>query len=369
MSSILEGGWMDFKKTGSTLLLAFLGGALFHMLHIPLPWLIGPLVSVMIGNTILTNRLGYSGHLKNGGLFFLSYVLGTSFTIETVYQVTHHLPLMLMITILTVVFSIFIAILVGYWSHLNVKDTILGSIPGGLSNMVALSEEIEGTEITTVTTFQLVRLLSVITLVPIIAAVVAEDLPNLTLELLQTEKAPLINHLVDSLTFMIIVPVITYLAFKMKMPTAVIIGPIVSTAALVIAGFKAPEFHPIILNTAQLLVGAHIGFLMVIKGSKNLKRVLVVSVIQTVCIIGFSILVGFVMPNLMDVTFLTGMLAAAPGGVAEMGVTAKQLHANVSIVTAYQLFRLFFILLVVPFVLKFLLKKIPNRQLEPRTRV
>ena len=136
---------MDFKKTGSTLLIAFLGGALFHLLHIPLPWLIGPLVSVMIGNTILTNRLGYSGHLKNGGLFFLSYVLGTSFTIETVYQVTHHLPLMLMITILTVVFSIFIAILVGYWSHLNVKDTILGSIPGGLSNMVALSEEIEGT--------------------------------------------------------------------------------------------------------------------------------------------------------------------------------------------------------------------------------
>jgi uncharacterized protein len=357
---------MDDKKTGTTLLIALVGGAVFHLMNIPLPWLIGPLVSVMIGNTLLNSRLGYSNRLKNSGLFFLSYVLGTSFTMETVYQVTHHLPLMMLITILTVVYSMFIAILVGYWGQLNVKDTILGSIPGGLSNMVALSEEIEGTDITTVTTFQLVRLLSVITLVPIIAAFLAVDLPGLALEVLHVEKAPFINSVVDSLFFIIIVPAVTYLAFKVKMPTSVIIGPIVSTAALVIAGLKAPEFHPIVLNAAQLLVGAHIGLLMVIKGSKNLKRVLVVAVIQTICMIGFSIGIGFAMPNVMEVSPVTGLLAAAPGGVAEMGVTAKQLHANVSIVTAYQLFRLFFILLIVPFVLRILLKKLPNRELESR---
>jgi uncharacterized protein len=347
----------------STLMVAMIGGIVFQVLHIPLPWLLGPLLAVVIGNIIYHNQLEYSGYLKNSGLIFLSFVLGTSFTLDSVVQVYQHLPLMLAITFATVLFSIFIAVVIALVGHLNIKDAILGSIPGGLSNMVALSEEIKGTDMTTVTTFQLVRLLSVITIVPILANILADDSASNIVEVFQRgEKDPKISVAIDTFLFLFIVPLATWISIKVKVPTAIIIGPIVSTAILVVMGFKAPIFPPIILNAAQLLVGAHIGMLMVLKDSRNLQKILWMSMLLSVSIIGFSVLIGYVMPKLMDVTPLTGMLGAAPGGVAEMGVTAAQLHADISIVTAYQLFRLFFILLIVPFTLRILLNKIPEKK-------
>lgn len=342
-----------------TILIAVIGGFTFKLINIPLPWLLGPLFSVMIANIRFNYQLDLPSGYKNTGLLFLSYVLGTSFTMDTVLQVADHLPLMLSITMTTVLFSIFMAVVISFIGKLNLKDSILGSIPGGLSNMVALSEEIEGTNITTVTTFQLVRLLSVITIVPILAAVIADDSANNMMVLLQNEvNEPKVNELIDSLIYIIMIPLVTWLSIKIKLPTAIIIGPIVSAAVLVIFGFQAPSLPTLILNLAQLFVGSHIGLLMVLKGSKNLKLVLMMSLILSLSTIGFSLLIGYIMPNLMDVSILTGLLGAAPGGVAEMGVTAAQLHANVSIVTAYQLFRLFFILLIMPFVLRILLKKL-----------
>jgi uncharacterized protein len=351
------------SKITYTILIAGIGGLLFHLMNIPLPWLIGPLFSVMIANIRFNYQLNLPSAYKNTGLLFLSYVLGTSFTMETVLQVADHLPLMLTITMATVLFSILMAVVISFIGKLNVKDAILGSIPGGLSNMVALSEEIEGTNITTVTTIQLVRLLSVITIVPILAAVIAgESATNMIVTLHNEVNEPRFNEIIDSLIYIIFIPLVTWLSIKIKLPTAIIIGPIVSTAVLVILGFKAPSLPTLILNLAQLLVGSHIGLLMVLKGSKNIKSVLIMSLFLSLCTIGFSLLIGFIMPNLMDVSILTGLLGAAPGGVAEMGVTASQLHANVSIVTAYQLFRLFFILLIMPFVLRVLLKKLQLRQ-------
>jgi uncharacterized protein len=354
---------LNKSKIAYTILIAVTGGFLFSLVNIPLPWLLGPLFFVMIANIRFHYQLNLPSGYKNTGLFFLSYVLGTSFTMETVLQVANHLPLMLTITMTTVLFSILMAVVISFIGKLNVKDAILGSIPGGLSNMVALSEEIEGTNITTVTTIQLVRLLSVITIVPILAAIIADDSVTDSIVLLNNEaNEPKVNELIDSLIYIMIIPLVTWISFKIKLPTAIIIGPIVSTAVLVILGFHAPSLPTLFLNVSQLLVGSHIGLLMVVKGAGNLKHVLMMAFLLSLCTIGFSLLLGYIMPNLMEVSILTGLLGAAPGGVAEMGVTAAQLHANVSVVTAYQLFRLFFILLIMPFVLRILLKKLHVKQ-------
>ena len=47
-------------------------------------------------------------------------------------------------------------------------------------------------------------------------------------------------------------------------------------------------------------------------------------------------------------TLLTGFLSTAPGGFSEVGVVALALNADVAFIMAYQMFRLFFILLLVP---------------------
>ncbi len=48
----------------------------------------------------------------------------------------------------------------------------------------------------------------------------------------------------------------------------------------------------------------------------------------------------------------SAFLGTSPGGMGEMGLTAVLVGANVSLVTAYQMFRLLFILFVMPLALR-----------------
>jgi uncharacterized protein len=84
---------LNKSKIAYTILIAVTGGFLFSLVNIPLPWLLGPLFFVMIANIRFHYQLNLPSGYKNTGLFFLSYVLGTSFTMETVLQVANHLPL------------------------------------------------------------------------------------------------------------------------------------------------------------------------------------------------------------------------------------------------------------------------------------
>ncbi len=49
---------------------------------------------------------------------------------------------------------------------------------------------------------------------------------------------------------------------------------------------------------------------------------------------------------------LTAFLSTAPGGLTELGIVALTLGADVTFFLAFQLFRLFFILLAAPMLLK-----------------
>ena len=61
---------------------------------------------------------------------------------------------------------------------------------------------------------------------------------------------------------------------------------------------------------------------------------------------------GVAVSALTGETFATSFLSTAPGGLTEMGITALTVGANISTMTAYQLTRLLFIMLVFPYVAK-----------------
>ena len=59
---------------------------------------------------------------------------------------------------------------------------------------------------------------------------------------------------------------------------------------------------------------------------------------------------------LTQADFATAFLSTAPGGLAEMGITALTVGADISTMTAYQLVRLLFIMLVFPYLAKWLVR-------------
>ena len=140
---------------------------------------------------------------------------------------------------------------------------------------------------------------------------------------------------------------------KLHLPTAAMLGPILATAGFAIAtGLPAPAVPQPLLYAAQLCVGAFIGLsieLQRIVSYQGMGPVLIGGVLLVLLV---SMGMGTAVAVLTGESFATAFLSTAPGGLTEMGITALTVGANIATMTAYQLTRLLFIMLVFPYIAK-----------------
>lgn len=162
---------ITFKKTVKliiTLMTALLGGWLFKLLHIPIPWLLGPMIAVLICSNVFKERYAWPTPIRNAGLVIVGYTIGLSMTATALHEMAIQLPSMLLMTLLLMLLCVALAFLVSKLSGINFKTALLGSIPGGLTQMVILAEETEGINLTIVTVTQVIRLMMIVVCVPLL---------------------------------------------------------------------------------------------------------------------------------------------------------------------------------------------------------
>lgn len=347
-----------FSSTTITLFLALAGGMLFQLIGIPLPWILGPLVTVMVWKQIFKKIPYWPLFLRNGALIIVGYRIGIGFNLETVQEIFKQLPGMLLSTLSIVLFSVWLGYLISCRLGIGLSTGLIGSVPGGLTQMVVFSEEVVEADTTTVTFMQTIRMLSVIFIVPFLAFHglangLSKNVVNNSLEI----AAP-------SLGIVVILIAISFLsiwvALKIHLPIPYLLGPMLGAACLALGGFSGPSVPSFLILVAQLAIGAHLGCTVQPANLPDWKRFFPYMVLSAVGTVLFSLLIGYLLTYLYPIDFLTAFLSTAPGGMAEMGLTAMTLHADLATVTAYQLFRVSFILFVVPVILRKCLKRYKN---------
>ncbi|WP_282941368.1 AbrB family transcriptional regulator [Paenibacillus sp. RC67] len=349
-----------------TILVTFAGGLLFTLLHVPLSWMLGPLTAVLLWSAFTRRRLTWPAGLRNAGLAILGYGMGLTFTAESARQISSQLPTMLMATALTIAFSLAAAFITARYTGISMSSSAIGSIPGGLSQMVVLSEEIEGAETTVVAFMQTIRLLTVIFTVPFLAV---HGLANgvSTDAASDLGKQGSSNSFIDSLMlwlhdaasrpmfFVIVVALIAasaWLAVKLRFPTPYFLGPIIAAGILTVTGFDLPHLPTLLTILAQWSLGIYMGLGIKLSSLSNWKKLLPFSIAGSIAVVAFSLGLSYVLSIVHPISLLTGFLSTSPGGMTEMGVTASLIGADVSMVVAYQMFRILFILFIVPYALR-----------------
>lgn len=298
--------------------------------------------------------------LRDSALIVLGLVMGKSFSQEAALRVIEQFPIIVSATILTILFSLVMAYLVYRLSGISIASAILGSIPGGLSQMVVLSEEVEDAQVAIVTLMQTVRLLSVVFLVPF---VVQKGLAAKAGAVATTSGAilPAISTSYGYLLLSLFLAVLGALAAtRLKLPTSFLLGPVLMVAVLVLAGFTPPQVPSGLIIVAQLILGASMGVNFQLQPGTRLKQLLLLSITSNLAIVLFTFGIGYLLSRLHNQSLVTSFLSMAPGGISEMGITAVAVGADLALVTSYQLFRFLFILLAVPPILRQLLKRIPK---------
>ncbi|MCM3665004.1 AbrB family transcriptional regulator [Mesobacillus subterraneus] len=337
------------------LLIAVLGGLLFSYFRVPIPWLLGPMSSILIFSRFKRINLYWPPFLRDTALIIVGYSIGLSFTRTAVKNIIANLPSMFFMTVLLVSFAAFMAFIISRLSGVNYPTMLTGSIPGGLSQMIVFAEETKGIDITVVTFMQVSRLLMIVFFVPFVIFG-----PILNLQHTEYETIGQYQHDAGSYSALLFAAACIIGAFvgkRLRFPTPFLLGPILAAALLTNVGFTGPILPSNVLDASQLLIGGYIG--MLLKPEKLQRKTLTIflALLSGFFLVSGSLAMSFFLSEKLNISIVTSFLSLAPGGMDQMGIIAHEVNADLSMVTGFQLFRLLFVYFAVPPLLRWYFKR------------
>ncbi|MFT8321113.1 MAG: AbrB family transcriptional regulator [Bacillus sp. (in: firmicutes)] len=339
---------------------AFIGGLIFYFCHLPLAWLLGPMIATVLfcKATKQSPKLPFS--FRDAGLLSIGYSIGITFTKETFIEMFNHLPSMLAMTLSMIIFSLTLAYFTTKITHTNYKSAITGSIPGGLTQMMALCTEMKGIDLAAVTIIQVSRILSVVMLVPFL---VYSPLFHGTEHAAAVTVHPINTFHVSIIPFLFLAFIGAKMVEKLKFPTPFMIGSMVVIAAFVVSGMHVPALPISILSISQVLIGIDLGLRVKLGDIENKTVFTIVSVASSILLVAFSLFLSVILINMeQNVSIITAFIGLAPGGMAEMAILGQAVNGELTLITTYQLFRLLFILFCVPPLLKWTFHLLDKRE-------
>ncbi len=342
-----------------TLLIATIGGFLFSVLGIPIPWLLGPMTAVLLGSRFGGIPVYWPIQIRDAGLIILGYSIGLSFTKEAMTQIFGQLPLMLLLTVVLVSFCAGIAYFVSKLSGVDYPTILTGSIPGGLSQIITFAQEVKGIDLTTVSFLQVTRVILIIFSVPfLIYSPLFAHSPSALISTIENNSIQTSAPLFPSIIFFAVVCVISaFLGKKLKFPTPYMLGPILATAVMTVTGLHGPELPNSVLDFSQFMIGGYIGLLLKPDKLQNKAKIIILAIISGLVMILGSLGLSMLLVHFYEISPTTSFLSLTPGGADQMAILAHEVKADLSMVAGFQLFRLLFIFFAVPPFLRWVFKK------------
>lgn len=327
-------------------LIALAGAIAFRFLHLPIPWLLGPLFMVLVSQFVIRGELSWPPVLRNTGLIIVGLAIGRQFDLSLFNGMETILIYMAVLNIGLLAFAVILAIWTSRWTGMSLKTSLTGSIPGGLSQLVLFAEEEQDIDLAVVTFFHVIRVIGVVLVIPFLVSghIVTdggqEDVISLWL-------IPIFGLAACSV----------WAGKKIKLPVAHFLSPVLLVTVIHMCGVEIPPIPVSFLHIAQLLIGAYIGLLLKPHMIRLPKKVLVAGLLNTVVLIVITYGGSIIVQLMLGYSFATSFLSTAPGGLDQMGLLAAAVGADISIVTVFQLFRLLFIFLIVLPLLKVVTRK------------
>jgi len=333
-----------------TIIIGFIGVPVFMGIHIPLPWMLGPLSALLIGSRVCKKRLYWPAGLRNLAMIIIGYSCGSSINKQTAYQIVRQLPWMLIASVCLLAFSAVTAYGVSRFTKTDYPSILAGCIPGGITQMVMLGEEIEGLDLTIITFFQVLRLILVVFCVPLFICSPLYSRGNAAhvAAVQQAVETQPEGSVLKIFLIVVIAVISVFLAKKLKFPTPYFLGPILGITICNLSGFYSPALSPCLLYAAQFSMGCYLGLSLKPESLQNKVKLISFSLINGLILILFSLFLGYLLGNIHGLTSATGFLCMAPGAADQMGVIAGTIAADVSLVTGYQVFRMLFVNFAVP---------------------
>lgn len=332
-----------------TLLLGFAGGWLFaNVLHSPLPWLLGSLLATVAATMLGVQKLWIPGWFRQAGLIVIGISLGLRMTPDIWQTMTDHIGLMLIATLLTVLISLLNAWIFYKMGKVDRVTAIFSNIPGGLSEMVTIGQSVGGNQ-QVISIFHSLRAVTIVLCTPFFISWLFDGHAS-SAAALSTG-----SHVLEWLPTILLVTaslIGALVAARCSIPAPYLLGPLL-IAAIVSLNTPWTGENPVLagelVKAAQVWIGVSIGLGFRKEDIRKQKRFFLLGSMHALLLFGMVAAMAGGLAFFANMEVATSILATAPGGIAEMSLTAMSIGADPLLVTAFQLFRVLFVLTLFSF--------------------
>lgn len=321
----------------------------------PLPWMIGPL--------LVTAGLCLSGllvvkvpdRMRPFGQVVVACQVGLTFTPQTLERLIALAPVILTTAALTLVCILVVAGAVARAGGMTLPQAFLAAVPTSPVEAAAMAAE-RGVDPVPVIISQTLRLSAVVLVLPL-AIYTLDGWPAARISpaaAVPFDPGNILLLLACGLAAMV-------LFRRIGVPNPNFLGPLTATALLSVTGHGLPPFPALILAAAQIVLGAWLGSTFRREFLRTAGRMALVALASILALLLLCSLVAAAIAWGFGLDWRLLVLGAAPGGVAEMVLTAKYLGQDATMVTAFHLTRIFLFMPNIPWIVA-LLVRLERRQ-------
>ena len=324
-------------RTAAALALGAVAALVFAALGAPLPWLIGPLLATAAAS-MAGAPLTAAPSLRNAGQVLIGTALGLDFTPQVVALVVSHWAAVLAgiawALALGTGFAAFLR-----WANrgddtLDRATLFFSSAIGGAGEMTVLAER-HGGRTDVVAAAHSLRVLMVVVLVPF--GFQWAGLRGLDASLLPGARAV---HAPGLALLLAMALGAAFAARRIGVANAWMLGPLALAFALTACNVELSALPRALTGAAQLFIGVALGTRFTPAFLHTAPRGLATVAAGTLLLMLASAVYALALAALAGLHPATVLLGTAPGGVAEMCLTAKALQLGVPVVTAFHVTRM-----------------------------
>ena len=345
------------KKITLLLILAILVAFLFNWLHIPIAWLLGPMIVGIIYAALAGKAQPLPSIFGITGQAIIAIFTASRFSLDTLIMVKDYaLPLLLCIGV-TGSMSLFNGYLLWRFADVDRPSSFLGCIPGSGASMVAMSEEM-GADALAVAVLQYVRIFMVSVIIPTLASIFFPGRGDSSVLPLVSPDSLASPPLIVKLIILIICGAVgIWLGEVFKLPSSLFLGPFFASLLIFWLLPYQLTIPPVIFTGGLFLLGLSIGVKFDWEIARKLFKAVLIDVFLILALILICFLVGYEFHLITEVDTMTAVLGSTPGGLSSMIATVIELGGDSRLVLAMQMTRMLLILTLSPFFAASLLKK------------
>ena len=337
---------INLAKMLLALSIGLFGSIVFIYLHLPLPWLLGSIFATTFAIRFEKLPIISPKIFSPPARILIGIAIGSAFTPKILEFIPHYFVSLLLVipfTILVIFFGTYY-----YYKVLkyDLKTSYLGSMPGGVIEMVIIGEELKANT-AKITLMQSSRLFFVVVSLPFIIQYIFQ----IDIRGNQLLTTPLKN--IDFFEFFLLYTLSIFAALfakKIKLTAAFLMGPMILSIILFSSGVFSVAIPDEFLKFIQVVFGVIIGFTFRNVAFKTIYKTLIATLGHFIILLILCAIFIAIIFYSLDFKALDILLAFGPGGQTEINLIALLVGANLPYITLHHIVRLLIVMNIAPII-------------------